>query len=508
LEKSTDTRLDVLIDRRLGEKPDERCLWWNGTWYDRAYLKGLADAAEQRLAEAGFSKGQRLVIMTPNSPMVLALSIATWRLGGSVAPLNAKAGAASLSATLRLLDPFAVVTASETRGDVQSVLDELALPHALCPPMGPLPAFSGGGRPQVREVREGEDELAVIFSTSGTTGAPKAVPLTHANLISNCIGCIHILKALRPRDVFLNVLPNFHAFGFTACTLLPFFSEAAQAIVPGFMPPQNTVRAMAAAQPNVVILVPTMLYFLLGLLEREGGDKDPARFGDIKLVITGGDRLNTAMDEKSKALLGKNVLEGYGITECSPVVAVNDCYERRRLGTVGEFLDWCSWRLRGEDGSGGDAVNPADGEGVLWVKGGSVCSGYFRLEESDRSRFDDGWFNTGDYVKIDGGYVKVLDRVKDIIIVGGFNVYPQEVEAVLAEHPAVQTAVVVGMPHSVSGEVPKACVVKKPGAEASETDLIRYCKERLSHYQVPRKVEFMDSLPTSAAGKVLRRLLK
>jgi long-chain acyl-CoA synthetase len=504
-ERSLLERLDVFIDRAIAENPGNRCFWWDGSWFDFAFLKKLADTAEAALAASGFSEGQRLVVLMPNNPMFLALSLAAWRLGGSVCPLNVKAGVPSLVGTLALLEPFAVVTSEETRREVGRALEEQGRPHVTCPPMGPLPAFAGrAGTPEGRD-------LAVIFSTSGTTGAPKAVPLTHENIHSDCEGCLKALKALQPGDVFLNVLPNFHSFGFTTATILPIFTRAAQAIVPGFMPPHKTLSAIEAASVNVVILVPTMLSFLLGLLEREG-----KRLGGIKLMVAGGDRYNALMDEKAEALMGVGVLEGYGITECSPVLSVNNDYGSRRLGTAGPFLDGFSWQLRGENGAvlagenqnQNQNQNPRDGEGVLWVRGPAVTKGYFRVKEEDAARFDGGWFNTGDYVRIEDGYIRILDRVTDIIIVGGFNVYPQEVEAVLQNHPAVQTAVVVGMPNPVSGEIPKAYILKKPGAEVSALGIIRYCKGKLAHFKVPRSVEFVDGFPLSATGKVLRRVLR
>jgi long-chain acyl-CoA synthetase len=490
--------LNVFIDGYIEENPENRCFWWDGAWFDLASLKRLADAAEAALAASGFSEGQRLVVLMPNNPMILALSLAVWRLGGSICPLNVKSGIPSLVDTLSLLEPFAVVTSEETRREVGLALEERGWPHVTCPPAGPLPAFTGRvGKPEGRD-------LAVIFSTSGTTGAPKAVPLSHENVYSNCEGCLKALKPLRPGDVFLNVLPNFHSFGFTAATILPLFARSAQAIVPNFMPPQNTLSAIVEASANVVILVPTMLSFLLSLIERGG-----KQLRGVKLLVTGGDRYNTLLDRKAEALTGVGVLEGYGITECSPVLSVNGDYECRRLGTAGEFLHGFSWQLRDENGAiTGAEENPRDGEGVLWVRGPSVTKGYFRVEEEDATRFDGGWFNTGDYVRVEGGYVQILDRVTDIIIVGGFNVYPQEVEAVLQTHPAVQTAVVVGMPHPVSGEIPKAYILKKPGAEASALGIIRYCKEKLAHFKVPRSVEFTDSFPLSATGKVLRRVLR
>ena len=485
-------RLETVIGERFETSAADPCFWWQGAWYDHAFLKNLADTAEATLRASGFSEGQRLVALMPNTPMFLALAIAIWRLGGSLCPLNVKSGIPSLIATLSLLEPFAVVLSEETRKDIETALNEKNWVSVTCPPMGPLPAFSG--RSTTPEGRE----LAVIFSTSGTTGTPKAVPITHENMLSNCQDCVKILEDLRPGDVFLNVLPNFHSFGLTTGTMLPLVAKCGQAIVPGFLPPSQTLKAIIEAPVDIAIVVPAMLSFLLGILEREG-----RKLQGIKMLVAGGDKYNSLMDPKVEELMGVGVMEGYGITECTPVVAVNGSYRSRKLGTVGRFLDSYAWQLRNEDGT------IADGnEGVLWVKGPSVTSGYFRVTETGKERFDDGWFNTGDYVRVEGGYVQILDRVTDIIIVGGFNVYPQEVEAVLHTHPAVQTAVVVGVPNINSGEYPMAYIQKKPDAEVSEPELVRYCKDQLAHYKVPRKVEFVESMPLSATGKVLRRVLR
>jgi long-chain acyl-CoA synthetase len=452
----------------------------------------MTDACEAALRASGFTEGQRLVVLMPNCPMVLALSLAVWRIGGSFCPLNVKSGIPSLMGTLKLLEPFAVVLSEETRGEIGSVLEKENWVHTLCSPLGPLSEFQG--RPATPESRD----IAVIFSTSGTTGTPKAVPTLHTAFLDNCRRAMETLRDLKEGDVLLNVLPNFHAFGYMSGYLLPLILKGSQAIVANFMPPSRTLAAIAEAPVNVVILVPAMLGFLLALIE-----KGAPRPKGVKLVVAGGDRFNVRMDSRVQQLLGVGVLEGYGLTECAPVVALNGSMERRRLGTAGEFLGGYEWRLRTEYGK------PAEGnEGVLWVRGPSVSKGYFRTAEVDNKRFDDGWFNTGDYVSIEDGYVRILDRVTDIIIVGGFNVYPQEVEAVLQTHPAVQTAIVIGIHNAASGEVPKAWIQKKAGMNATESEIIHYCKEQLAHYKVPRRVEFIDSFPMSGTGKVLRRVLR
>ena len=282
--------------------------------------------------------------------------------------------------------------------------------------------------------------------------------------------------------------------------MLPFVLGATQVVVTGFMPPSNVIKAVVATHPTVLLLVPTMLGFVASYLEKQG-----VKLSGIKLLIAGGDRYNPKIDDRVTAAFGVPVIEGYGITECSPVLAVNPKPSVRKLGTVGPKLPRFELQLRSESGE----LQSIPGEGVLWCKGPSVTTGYYHAPEINKERFIDGWFNTGDYVQIDSdGYIKILDRVTDIIIVGGFNVYPQEVEAILAEHPAVNMAVVVGMPNDISGEVPKAYIIKQQGAEVTESELVKFCKERLSHYKVPRSVEFVDSLPISATGKILRRVLR
>lgn len=490
--------LDKIIDDYLSSKPNEKCCWFNHEWISRKDFASLADECTELLRASGFSKGQRLAVLMPNSPMTLAIILATWRLGGVFCPLNEKTGELSLLKTLNLLKPFAVILSDGVKDELESALKKAGWP---CARFG-NEKFSGSenftGKTQPAD--DFDKTLAVIFSTSGTTGDPKAVPLTHENILDNINSCLKHVPDLQPTDSLLNVLPNFHAFGFTICCILPFVLDATQVIVTGFMPPSNAIKAVIETRPTVLLLVPTMLGFTASLLERQG-----QTLSGIKLLIAGGDRYNPKMDDRVTAAFGVPVIEGYGITECSPVLAVNPSPKVRKLGTVGPKLPGFELQLRSEAGE----ILPLPGEGVLWCRGPSVTSGYYHAESVTRERFVDGWFNTGDYVVIDSdGYIKILDRVTDIIIVGGFNVYPQEVEAALSEHPAVSTAVVVGMPNDISGEVPKAYVIKAQDAEVSEGELVKFCKERLSHYKVPRSVEFVDSLPISPTGKILRRVLR
>ena len=490
--------LNDYIDKYLLSAPEKNCCWFNHVWLKRKDFLELADKITDSLKSSGFNHGQKLAVLMPNSPVMLALMLSVWRLGGVFCPLNEKTGEISLLKTLDLLKPFAVVLSDNVKEDLEASLTKSGwhCTRLNTEKFSGQETFSGILQP----ADDYDKTLAVIFSTSGTTGDPKAVPLTHENLLSNINACLEHVPDLRPDDSLLNVLPNFHAFGFTICCVLPFILDATQVLLVSFMPPSNTIKAIEEAKPTVLLLVPTMLGFAASMLERTG-----KKLTGIKLLIAGGDRYNTKMDERITKAFGVPVIEGYGITECSPVLAVNPTPSKRKLGTVGPALPGFELKLKSE--SGEDLQIP--GEGVLWTKGPSVTAGYYHADEINHERFIDGWFNTGDYVRIDSdGYITILDRVTDIIIVGGFNVYPQEVESILAEHPGVSLSVVVGMPNDISGEVPKAYVIPTKGEDVSENELVRFCKERLSHYKVPRSIEFVDSLPVSATGKILRRVLR
>ncbi|MCF4114657.1 AMP-binding protein [Dethiosulfovibrio russensis] len=282
--------------------------------------------------------------------------------------------------------------------------------------------------------------------------------------------------------------------------ILPMLFHFRQVILPSFMPVDRTLRAIEASGVTAIVAVPTMLRFMVAAGLRMG-----MRFSSVRLVISGGDRFSVDLDSRIEKVFGVPVLEGYGLTECSPILAVNPSYRTRKLGTVGPILDGLEWQIRGLDGE----VKEEGGEGVLWVKGPSVVSRYFRNPEVSAEKFVDGWFNTGDVVSIDGdGYVSIMDRAGDMIIVGGFNVHPQEVEAVLSSYPGVKEAVVVGKENSFSGQIPCGYVILDPGVSVTSAELISYCKGHLAHYKVPRKIETVEDFPRNSLGKVLRRVLR
>ena len=489
-------RLEEIIIPNLQARYDKKSFWFDGEWNNGKDFLEIIDNCEKVLKAADFSKGQRLVVMLKNSPLIPALSLAVWKLGGIFCPLNEKAGSSALKDTLNLLKPFAVITGK----DIPEIENENLWPCVHCGVSDrTIQNFTGKTQPP-----ESED-YAVIFSTSGTTGNPKAVPLTHNNLISNIKATKETVYPLNEHDTFLTVLPNFHSFGYTCATMLPLAIGAKIAIVPSFLPPQQTVKAIIEAPTTIMYIVPAMLSFLLMSVEK--GKLKPEFLASQCVICTGGDRLSPNIHNQALKLLGRDVMEGYGLTETSPVLCMNHDCETQHAGTSGPIIPGYEYKLKTRDG---EELPKTEREGVLWAKGPSITPGYLHAPEITAERFDaEGFFNTGDYVRFDDeGYVTILDRVTDIIIVGGFNVYPQEVEKVLCEHPAVRAAVVVGVHHDINGEIPKAYVQLEDGAEVTDREIIKFAKTRLAHFKVPRSVEFVTEFPVSATGKILRRVLR
>ena len=486
-------RLESRIANRNEAEPDSNCLWWGGSWWSRRKFAEKVEAAADVLSAGGFGPGSRIACFLPDCPTVLVLSVAAWKLGGAVVPLNMKAGTPSIVKILRHVEPAGVFLS----GGMESLVEVLAadgIPSGVAGPEGDLPALA------LRPVTPESSGIAVIFATSGTTGDPKAVPLTHANLLDNARAVHENIEGFETGRVLMNVLPNFHALGYTVCGLLPLLFGLSQVILPSFIPIRNVFEALRATRTEILIAVPTMLPFILGSVAK--GEVCP---DSLKFILTGGGRLDPTLDTRVRDHLGVVVFEGYGLTETSPVISANPSFARKKIGTVGPALPGYEFEVRDPEGR----VLGRNEDGLLWVRGPSVFSGYFRSPEMTAERIVDGWFNTGDIVRVDSdGYIEILDRASDLIIVGGFNVYPQEIETVLNQVPGVAMSAVIGIPNAVSGEVPKAFVIPREGAELTAQSLIAYSKEHLAHYKVPRKVEFVSELPLSSVGKVLRRELR
>jgi long-chain acyl-CoA synthetase len=343
-----------------------------------------------------------------------------------------------------------------------------------------------------------EDDTAVILFTSGTSGEPKGVELTQRNLLSNCRDCIATAQ-MQPDHRFLNCLPPFHVFGLLANVIVPAALGASVYCIPRFQP-AAVARALREHNISIMLAIPSMYRALLRL---KSAPDDCMR--GVYLAVSGGEPLPDAVYDGVRERFGVELLQGYGLTETSPVCTLEIPTARKR-GSIGRAVQNVSVRV--VDAAGNDV--PPDQDGEIWVRGPNVMKGYYQRPDDTRAVITpDGWFRTGDGGRIDAdGFVTITGRIKDLIIVGGENVYPREIEAVLETDPGVAEAAVVGMPDASRGEVPVAFVIPAEGAALDETALRTLARNQLAGYKVPKQIRIVNELPRSPIGKVLKRKLR
>jgi long-chain acyl-CoA synthetase len=353
--------------------------------------------------------------------------------------------------------------------------------------------------PTFDTVQTQPSDTAVILYTSGTTGRPKGAELSHFNMFFNAMVCAEKLLGVSKDDVFLATLPLFHSFGQTCVMNVSIFVGATTTMLPRFDP----VKAAEIIQRDKVTLfagVPTMYFYLLN--HPEAGKYD---LSSLTRCVSGGSAMPVEVMHAFNKKFNVTILEGYGLSETSPVASFNHLDRPTKPGSIGTPL-W-GVELRAVDPEG--KTVPMGELGEIVIRGHNVMKGYYKRPEATAEAIRSGWFHTGDLAKVDeDGYFFIVDRVKDMIIRGGFNIYPREIEEVLYAHPAVAEAAVIGMPDQALGEEVKAVVAFKPNQSASEQELMDYCKERLAAYKYPRSIEFRESLPKTATGKILKRELK
>lgn len=486
-------RLEDIIISNLESLRTEPFIWWQKTWWSGGAFLELTEECEKGFRSSGFKAGQRMAFLLPNSPILLASMIAVWKLGGTVVPIDPRSGYVSLIKQLRHADVFASITYRGS-SNIVPLISEEGIPCVVTSLDDPVESIAG------RTSEEESMDTAVIFYTSGTTGEPKAVPLTHANLYASINACVDHIGTLTDDDVFLNALPNFNAFGFVCGSLIPLVKGTSQVVLPTFMPPEAAMDAMRNASVTIVPAVPTIISLLLGTVAR--GITPPK---SLRYILSGGDRLPLDFDKRSQEYLGIPVIEGYGLTEAASVVSIAPGIENRKAGSVGTLLSCVEAEIRNDEGS----ALPAGSEGHLWIRGDNVAKCYYRNPELTAKRFVDGWFDTCDIARFDkDGYLYLVGRRSEVIFVGGFKVYAQEVEKVLLEHSAVAEAAVIGVPRSISGEIVKAFVVLKKDEKVTSKELIEHCKKKLSYYKVPRIIDFLTEMPRSSIGEILKRKLE
>ncbi len=467
-------------------------------------LRDQTERLRGGLIAQGISAGDRVAILCENNRYFVVSYLAVVGMGAIAVPLNPTSPAPEIERELVTVRPVAAIvgpaaaTAWRTiavdrvpslrtvvcaEGDTAP--DELSIATLLESDPAPIVDVDG-------------DHIAVMMFTSGTAGAPRAAMLSHDNLISNVRQDVTALDHTRAGDVVYGVLPLFHIFGLNVVLGVSFTVGATVLLVQRF-DPATAIDSIVQRKVTVVPGAPSMWVAFSHF------DELPAdTFASVRLALSGAARLPRAASDRMRERFGVSIYEGYGLTEASPVVTSSAGLECRP-GSVGRLLVGQEMRLVGDDGH--DV--PVGDAGEIWVRGDNVFHGYFEEPEATARVLVDGWLLTGDIGMVDDeGYLYLVDRAKDLIIVSGFNVFPAEVEEVLQSHPAVAEVGVLGVPHPHQGEAVKAFVVLKPGHDIDEDTLIDHARDYLARYKCPSKVIFVDRLPRNAAGKLVRRELE
>ncbi len=344
------------------------------------------------------------------------------------------------------------------------------------------------------------DDTAVILYTSGTTGRPKGAELTHFNLFFNCDYVANKLLASDDPKVSLTVLPLFHSFGQTCMQNATIRGGGTIVLIPRFDAAQ-VFGAIQAHKVNLFAGVPTMYFGLLHHPESDAYD-----VSSLEFCLSGGAAMPVEVMNAFDTKYGVSILEGYGLSETSPVASFNVLERPKKPGSVGIPIEGVEFRLEDAEGK---VVTEVGERGEICIKGHNVMKGYYKRESATEEAIKNGWFHSGDIGTVDeDGYYSIVDRKKDMIIRGGYNVYPREIEEVLYGHTAIAEAAVIGVPHEKHGEEVKAVIALKAGHEVTPDAVIAYCKEKLAAYKYPRIVEIIDALPKGPTGKILKRELR
>ena len=495
------TNLSSLLERAAADHPGHPAIRLDDLVLSYAQLREAAGRMSTLLAGAGVEPGDRVGIMLPNVPAFPIAFYGALAAGAIVVPMNPLLKSREVSYYLsdsgaKVLLAWHTAAGEAAKGaadaGAQVIAAETADLAGLLAEYAPAPAPSG---------RKDEDD-AVILYTSGTTGKPKGAELTHAGLTRNAELTARTLLENSPDDVVMGCLPLFHVFGLTCGLNAAVAAAGTLTLLPRF----DGAKALDIIQRDAVTIfegVPTMYAAMLHYPEA-----DPAKTATLRVCISGGASLPVEILRGFEEKFGCVILEGYGLSETSPVASFNLPDRVRKPGSIGVPVEGVQMRLVDDQGQ-----TVPDGEiGEIAIRGHNVMKGYWGKPEATaevmtgEGEAGGGWFRTGDMARVDSdGYYYIVDRKKDLIIRGGYNVYPREIEEVLHEHPAVAEVAVIGMPHPELGEEVGAAVALKPGETATPEELRAFARDKVAAYKYPRRIWLVDALPKGPTGKILRR---
>jgi long-chain acyl-CoA synthetase len=489
------TNLAQLLTNAASKHGDRPALRLDDNVLSYAALDEAASRVAGLLCARGLVPGDRVGVMLPNVPYFAAVYYGVLRAGGVVVPMNVLLKGREVSfyvadSGAKQLFAWHGFAAAAQEGGAEAGTEVIIVEP------GGFERLLSGAPPERTDVERDGSDTAVILYTSGTTGTPKGAELTHSNMLENCRHGGTELVQVSEDDVIFGALPLFHSFGQTCCLNTAVRAGACLTMLARFEPG----KALEIIQRDRVTLfdgVPTMYHAMLHYPERERYD-----VSSLHRCVSGGSAMPVEVMRGFEAAFGCVVLEGYGLSETSPVASFNHLGRERKPGSIGTPIRGVGMQVVDEDGN----ELPQGEVGEIVVRGHNVMKGYFNRPDATAEVMHDGWLRTGDLARTDeDGYFFIVDRKKDMIIRGGFNVYPREIEELLYEHPAVLEAAVIGVPDEAFGEEVCAAIVLRPGADASADDIREFVKERVAAYKYPRRVWFSDGLPKGATGKILKR---
>ena len=490
--------LDQLLRQRARLSGRKTFIKFEGTSYSFQEIDRLATVFAAYLLGQGMKRGERIALLSQNNPYYAAAYFGVIRAGGIILPLNNLLTHEEIDfilndagATICFIDHDCSKTIEKLRGKSSRAYVMLS----------DVASAAGTTAPVVPALAHTVDDLSTILYTSGTTGSPKGALLTHRNIMANALACaaaIHISH----KDRFVVFLPLFHSFTFTVCVVIPLVTGSLISLLPSVRPFSRVVKRLILDRITLFVAIPTVykilaeknMPFLVKMLL------------NLRLCVSGAAPLPVKVIKDFEAAFKVPLLEGYGLTEASPVVSINpDDHGKRRPGTVGLPLPGIEVRVVDDEG------NPLgiDIPGELLVKGPNVMTGYLNRPEDTARAIRDNWLYTGDIAALDAdGYIKIIDRKKDMIIVDGLNVYPFEVEEVLYRHSAVKDCAMIGVLHGEDKELPIMYVVLKDGHQVTPKAFREFLSEHVANYKIPRRFLMIDELPRTATGKILKKEIR
>lgn len=519
------TNLASLLEGSADKYADRTAVVLGDTRLTYAQVNAAANQVANLLVSRGVQQGDKVALSCPNLPYFPIVYYAILKAGATVVPLNVLLKPREVAYHLADSDakaffcfegtPELPIGESGHGGFQQTASCEhffliTADPAAASPIEGAetLGAALAGQPPTFETVDVDDDDTAVILYTSGTTGQPKGAELMHRNMISNALASTELFDADASRpDTLLCVLPLFHSFGQTVIMNAGFAFGGTVVLLPRFEA-EPALQLMASEGVTFFAGVPTMYWGLLGVLDDAGVDVK-ALAAQLRVAVAGGSALPVEVHKEFERRFGVTILEGYGLSETSPVASFSVWGEPARPGSIGVPIPGVEMKLIDPDPTvRQDLPEGADTVGEIAIKGPNIMKGYYGRQDATDEAIVDGWFRSGDLGRKDAdGWFYIVDRSKDMIIRGGYNVYPREIEEVLLTHPEVSLAAVIGVPHESHGEEVKAFVILTKDATVTADELVEWGKQEMATYKYPRSVEIVDALPMTATGKILKREL-